>query len=208
MSGRLAGQEPGDLQFDLSGLSEFEKAVVSKALEIPKGEVRPYAWVAAEIGQPQAMRAVGSALGRNPVPLLIPCHRVVRSDGQAGNHVFGAEVKRVLLAAEGAQPEQLERLAHAGIRFYGSNTTRILLLSDMSPCPAHRRRPPCGLQIGAPAVAAGYRPCKICRPCSRLASGGIQMAKLAGIGAVRCAEDQSYRREVRTVSLGAARCSS
>ena len=164
VSGRLAGERTGDLHFDLSGLSEFETAVLSKALEIPRGEVRPYAWVAAEIGQPRAVRAVGSALGHNPVPLLIPCHRVVRSDGQTGNYVFGAEVKRALLAAEGAQPEQLERLAHAGIRFYGSNATRIFCY----PTCRHARRISedhrVGFRSGPQAVAAGYRPCKICRP--------------------------------------------
>ena len=52
-----------------------------KALEIPRGEVRPYGWIAAEIGRPKAVRAVGTALGHNPVPLIVPCHRVVRSDG-------------------------------------------------------------------------------------------------------------------------------
>ena len=52
-----------------------------KALEIPRGEVRPYGWIAAEIGRPKAVRAVGTALGHNPIPLIVPCHRVVRSDG-------------------------------------------------------------------------------------------------------------------------------
>ncbi|MBO0795035.1 MAG: MGMT family protein, partial [Ktedonobacteraceae bacterium] len=69
------------LDFDLRDLSEFEQAVLLKALTIPYGEVRSYAWIAREIGRPKAVRAVGSALGHNPVPLLIPCHRVVRSNG-------------------------------------------------------------------------------------------------------------------------------
>src|SRR5262249_8237153 len=60
------------LQFDLRGLSEFERAVLMKALEIPGGEIRPYSWIAREIGHPEAVRAVGTALGKNPVPLLIP----------------------------------------------------------------------------------------------------------------------------------------
>ena len=51
--------------------------MLAKAQEIPPGQVRPYAWVAGELGQPAAVRAVGMALGRNPVPVLIPCHRVV-----------------------------------------------------------------------------------------------------------------------------------
>jgi len=99
----LAGERGVGLRFDLSGRSEFERAVLLKALEIPRGEVRPYAWVAREIGRPRAVRAVGSALGHNPVPLLIPCHRVVRSDGQIGNYIFGSQAKRALLEAEGVR---------------------------------------------------------------------------------------------------------
>ena len=60
-----------------------------KALEIPRGEVRPYGWIAAEIGRPKAVRAVGTALGHNPVPLIVPCHRVVRSDGMIGQYSLG-----------------------------------------------------------------------------------------------------------------------
>ena len=68
--------------------------MLTKTLEIPSGEVRPYGWVAREIGRPKAVRAVGSALGRNPVPVLIPCHRVVRSDGHVGNYGLGVPMKR------------------------------------------------------------------------------------------------------------------
>jgi O-6-methylguanine DNA methyltransferase len=75
-SGRGTG-----LDYDLRAVGEFDRAVLAKTLEIPRGEVRPYSWIAREIGRPRAVRAAGSALGRNPVPILIPCHRVVRSDG-------------------------------------------------------------------------------------------------------------------------------
>lgn len=92
----------GDLRLDLSGLSGFERDVLLAASTIPRGQVRPYAWIAKEIGNPKAVRAVGSALGRNPVPLLIPCHRVVRSDGAAGAYIFGPDAKLQLLDAEGA----------------------------------------------------------------------------------------------------------
>src|SRR5262249_39660482 len=114
------------LAFDLRGLSEFERAVLLKALEIPRGEVRPYAWVAREIGHPKAVRAVGTALAHNPLPLLIPCHRVVRSDGRIGDYGLGGSgAKRTVLAAEGVDPEALEGLARAGVRFWGSETTHI-----------------------------------------------------------------------------------
>ena len=83
-------------------MTEFERAVLLKALEIPRGEVRTYGWIAAEIGRPAAVRAVGSALRKNPVPVLIPCHRVVRSDGHIGQYALGgSDAKRTILAAEG-----------------------------------------------------------------------------------------------------------
>ena len=100
LAGHLRG-EPAPLAFDLSSVSEFERAVLTKALEIPRGEVRTYGWIAREIGRPRAVRAVGMALGRNPIPLLIPCHRVVYADYSIGNYAFGTPMKQALLAAEG-----------------------------------------------------------------------------------------------------------
>ena len=77
----------------------------TKALEIPRGEVRPYGWIAAEIGRPKAVRAVGTALGHNPVPLIVPCHRVVRTDGTIGQYSLGGPGnKRTILSAEGLDP--------------------------------------------------------------------------------------------------------
>jgi O-6-methylguanine DNA methyltransferase len=155
---------PSDLRFDLRGLSEFEQAVLRKALEIPPGEVRPYSWVAREIGRPKAVRAVGTALGGNPVPLLIPCHRVVRRDGHLGEYGLGAENKRIVLAAEGIDPDRLEGLARTGIRYFGSDTTHIFCF----PTCRHARRVTAAHQVvfhsEAEATLAGYRPCKVCRP--------------------------------------------
>jgi methylated-DNA-[protein]-cysteine S-methyltransferase len=98
----LAGKRAPRVRVDLRGLSAFQRAVLEKAREIPRGEVRPYAWLAKQIGRPRAVRAVGSALAKNPVPLLIPCHRVVRSDGSVGHYIFGSPAKRALLTFEGA----------------------------------------------------------------------------------------------------------
>jgi O-6-methylguanine DNA methyltransferase len=99
-------------KFDLRSVTEFERAVLLKAREIPRGEVRTYGWIAAQIGHPAAVRAVGSALRKNPVPVLIPCHRVVRSDGHIGEYALGGSAnKRVILAAEGVRPEAVARLA-------------------------------------------------------------------------------------------------
>jgi O-6-methylguanine DNA methyltransferase len=97
-------------RFDLRGLSEFERAVLLKALEIPRGEFRTYGWIAAQIGHPAAVRAVGTVLRKNPVPVLIPCHRVVRSDGQIGQYALGGSAaKRQILAAEGVVFDHLGR---------------------------------------------------------------------------------------------------
>jgi O-6-methylguanine DNA methyltransferase len=113
-SPRRASELPGDIgeRFDLRSVTEFERAVLLKAREIPRGEVRTYGWIAAQIGHPAAVRAVGSALRKNPVPILIPCHRVVRSDGHIGQYALGgSDNKRAILATEGLRSEEIERLA-------------------------------------------------------------------------------------------------
>lgn len=161
---RLAGQRPARLAFDLRGVPDFEQAVLHKALEIPYGEVRPYGWIAREIGQPEASRAVGAALGRNPVPLLIPCHRVIRSDGGLGGYGLGLPAKRAILAAEGVDLTAMAALARTGVRYHGSNTTHIYCY----PTCRHARRVGelhrVSFRSAAEAQAAGYRPCQVCRP--------------------------------------------
>ena len=104
---RLAGDRRVRIDLDLRGHSEFEQDVWRKALEIPRGEVRPYGWIAAEIGRPKAVRAVGTALGHNPVPLIVPCHRVVRTDGTIGQYSLGGpENKRTILRRRGPRPRR------------------------------------------------------------------------------------------------------
>jgi methylated-DNA-[protein]-cysteine S-methyltransferase len=82
--------------------SPFQQAVWRACAEIPAGEVRTYGWIAARIGRPRAARAVGAALGANPFAPVIPCHRVVRSDGSLGGYSGrgGARAKALLLARE------------------------------------------------------------------------------------------------------------
>ena len=74
--------------------------------KIPLGETRSYADIAAAVGQPGAVRAVGTANGSNPVAVLVPCHRVIRSDGTLGGYGGGIESKRKLLEAEAARVQQ------------------------------------------------------------------------------------------------------
>ncbi|HYR46831.1 MAG TPA: methylated-DNA--[protein]-cysteine S-methyltransferase [Thermoanaerobaculia bacterium] len=163
--GSLTRGDRAKLRFDLSGLSEFERAVLLKALEIPTGEVRPYSWIAREIGRPEAVRATGSALAKNPVPLLIPCHRVVRSDGHIGQYSLGgARVKRTLLDIEGAEPDTLEKLASSGVRYLGNERERYYCYPTCGGTRSLVLANHVTFASGREAEAAGYHPCETCRP--------------------------------------------
>jgi len=138
---------------DLSGVPEFQKKVLAAARRIPFGEVRPYAWVAQRIGHPRAVRAVGTALGRNPVPFIVPCHRVLQTGGGLGGYLFGTDVKSGLLS--------LER--HTPI-YEGCASTHIVCRVG---CVHGRRMRPDNRMVFASvedARSIGYRPCKVCKP--------------------------------------------
>ena len=156
---------PGDLPVDLSSRTSFQRQVLEATARIPSGEVRPYSWLAREVGNPGAVRAVGSTMARNPVPLIIPCHRVVRTDGTIGKYSLGGpHYKRALLEWEGAHPDELETLAGRRIRYWGSATTNIYC----HPTCRNARRITDEHRVEfhdqAEAGAAGFRPCKVCRP--------------------------------------------
>ncbi len=138
---------------DLRAVPDFQRRVLQAARHIPFGEGRPYAWVASRIGHARAVRAVGTALGRNPVPLILPCHRVWRSDGGLGGYIFGADVKDRLAALERTTPV-LE----------GCTSTRIVCRVG---CIHGRHMRPDNRVVFASvedARSVGYRPCKVCRP--------------------------------------------
>lgn len=90
-----------DDSLDLSALTTFQRAVLEAARSIPYGEVRSYGWLAGRVGNPQAARAVGQALARNPVPIVVPCHRVIGGDGGLTGFSGGLGMKRRLLEIEG-----------------------------------------------------------------------------------------------------------
>jgi methylated-DNA-[protein]-cysteine S-methyltransferase len=103
----LAGKRSAfELQLDLSSLTGFQRQVLQAVSKIPRGEVTTYANLAREIGRPKAVRAVGRALGSNPIPIVIPCHRVLASDGSLRGYSGrgGVETKAKLLRLEGALP--------------------------------------------------------------------------------------------------------
>ncbi len=87
-------------KLDLSGATPFQREVWQAARLIPYSETRSYAWIAGQIGRPEAARAVGQALGRNPFPVVVPCHRVLKSDGSLGGFSGGIETKKFLLSLE------------------------------------------------------------------------------------------------------------
>lgn len=160
---KLNGSDAVSLDFDLRGLTDFERDVLLKALEIPRGEVRPYSWIAREIGRPKAVRAVGTALGHNPIPLLIPCHRVVRSDYTIGDYIFGSDNKRAVLDTEGAAPEVLQNLARTGVRYLGDLRDGMFCLPS---CGGMHLRQTNFIKLHSldEATAIGLVPCGNCRP--------------------------------------------
>lgn len=156
---------PGDLRVDTRLLTEFQTTVLELTATIPHGQVRPYGWLATQVGNPGAVRAVGSTMARNPVPLIIPCHRVVRSDGRIGNYSLGGvHNKTDLLNHEGVDPQWLEALAGRRIRFVGSETTGIYC----HPTCSKARRIPDGNRVefkgSDAATERGYLPCEVCLP--------------------------------------------
>ena len=103
----LAGEQPStSLPLDLVG-TPFQVSVWQALCEIPYGETRTYAEVAEAIGSPKAVRAVGSACGKNRIGLIVPCHRVLRQGGGIGGYFWGTHVKRRLLERERTTAEAL-----------------------------------------------------------------------------------------------------
>jgi methylated-DNA-[protein]-cysteine S-methyltransferase len=94
-------------ELDYSGSTPFQRGVWEITREIPYGRTRSYGWVARQIGKPGAARAVGQALGKNPFPIIVPCHRVLAGDGGLGGFSGGLKMKRFLL--------ELEKISPAGI---------------------------------------------------------------------------------------------
>jgi len=92
------------LPVDLEGVPGFRRQVLDAMARIPFGGTLSYAALAAEAGRPRAVRAAGTACATNPVPIVVPCHRVLRSDGTLGRYGGGTDLKRALLAHEGVRP--------------------------------------------------------------------------------------------------------
>jgi len=100
----LQGREVDfDVEVDISHLGSFTRKVLNELRKVPYGEIRSYGWLAKKVGRPGAARAVGQALKRNPIPIIIPCHRIIRDDGTIGGFSMGVNIKERLLALEGVK---------------------------------------------------------------------------------------------------------
>jgi O-6-methylguanine DNA methyltransferase len=156
---------PGRLPVDFRAVTEFQQEVLRTTATIPKGEVRPYGWVAKEVRRPKAVRAVGSAVARNPIPLIIPCHRVVRTDGHLGNYSLGGPHNKVgLLEHEGARPATLEELASQHVRVRADSSTGVYCHPT---CHIVRSSIPTDVvdfRSSNDAEDAGFLACVQCRP--------------------------------------------
>jgi methylated-DNA-[protein]-cysteine S-methyltransferase len=95
-----------DLPIDWSLVRGFAAGILRQTARIPFGKVRSYGQVAAQAGSPRAARAAGNALGSNPIPIVVPCHRVLHADGGLGGYSGGLDRKRYLLALEGSLPKR------------------------------------------------------------------------------------------------------
>lgn len=153
----LAGERAFfDVPWDLRALQAFSRRVLEVTARIPFGDVRTYAEIARAIGAPRASRAVGNALGSNPVPLVIPCHRVIRGDGTTGGYGLGPALKPRLLTLEASVSPLV-----------GNASTGVVCRRgcDSPPRPAlERERHRVHFARLADAKAAGFRPCAVCRP--------------------------------------------
>jgi len=97
----------GEYPLDLPACQPFQRDAWLALREIPRGETRSYGWLAQRVGRPSAVRAIGATMGANPIPLWLPCHRVVASDGSLHGFGGGLAMKQALLELEGALPRRL-----------------------------------------------------------------------------------------------------
>ena len=144
-------------------VSPFQKKVLHKLQEVPRGAVVSYQALGAAAGAPQGARAVGNAMHNNPVPIYVPCHRVIASNGRIGGYGGGIPRKLQLLRSEGfALAEAAVHLpddvvwGHKGTKIYCRNTCPTAARVNRSRVSVFRRR--------REARQAGMRPCKICQP--------------------------------------------
>ncbi len=159
----LHGQDIDQPRIDVDP-SSLEEKVMQKLMEIPRGEVRTYSWLAEQVGNPKAVRAVASCVARNVVPFVVPCHRVVPVSGGVGKYAYGGAMKRELLKREGVDVDALDALARDHVRFIGSKTTKIFCFPTCRDARRIREDNRIPFRDADEAREEGFRPCKRCQP--------------------------------------------
>jgi len=142
--------------------SDFQRRAYASLRKVPPGAVITYHGLAATVGQPDSQRAIGNTMASNPIPIFVPCHRVIRSDGTIGNYGGGVDNKIKLLRAEGFEVGRDLRLPSRAVM--GHRRTGIFCRPG---CSAARRADPTKMLIFADAKCAGHaglRACKLCKP--------------------------------------------
>ncbi len=142
--------------------SDFQRRAYISLRKVPPGAVITYHSLAATVGQPDSQRAIGNSMASNPIPIFVPCHRVIRSDGTIGNYGGGVDNKVKLLRAEGFELGRDLRMPALAVM--GHRRTGIFCRPD---CSAARRADPAKMLIFADARCAshaGLRACKLCKP--------------------------------------------
>ena len=142
--------------------SEFQRAALTKLRQVPAGSVVTYQSLAAAVGAPSGQRAIGNTVASNPIPIYLPCHRVIRSDGTIGNYGGGVERKLKLLRAEGFAPDRERRVPPEAV--YGHWASRIFCRPECSAVRRADRRRWIIFADPVKARAAGMRACKLCQP--------------------------------------------
>ena len=142
--------------------SDFKRRALMKLCKVPLGSVVTYQALASAIGAPDGQRAVGNAMGSNPIPIYVPCHRVIKSDLSIGNYGGGVDRKLKLLRAEGFAVGQ--GYAGAGARRDGASGDAYLLSSAMLGGKARDFRQVYIYADSERARGAGLRACKLCHP--------------------------------------------
>ncbi|HYA35487.1 MAG TPA: methylated-DNA--[protein]-cysteine S-methyltransferase [Candidatus Binataceae bacterium] len=154
-----------DQRIDLTLAGDgFQRRALEKLRKVPPGAVTTYQALAAISGEPNGQRAVGNAMASNPIPVFVPCHRVIRSDGAIGNYGGGVDRKIALLRAEGFALGKELKVGDTAV--YGHQGTHIFCRPT---CSAARRANRARMLIFADAEHArhaGLRACKLCRPAS------------------------------------------
>src|SRR5215469_2373429 len=152
-----------DQKVDLSIVeSEFQRRALMRLRAVPSGSVITYQGLAAAVGHPNSQRAIGTTMATNPIPLFVPCHRVIRSDGSVGNYGGGVDRKLMLLEREGYHVGADLKLPSDAV--LGHRGTHIFCRPD---CKAAMRADKTRMLIfadGERAEHAGLRPCKLCHP--------------------------------------------